>query len=413
MANRTARLRREQEAYELELRQKRALRNAKTTKRLRRSSRRLQQHLGSQLKEPRQQDLLRTLLRRKSTRYTLGCDPAFFITVIHCLENGAHYRDLSSWRAPRSADPVRVFKSLSQYLLVRYPMPAVLFETAVRAVTSGNRANFPIVHWFLHVAGGNNLSRAEGLPFQFTRKAAHYLFEAPEELAMLEALRWAQVRAMGGTKATADLFAQVLGDAYGPFEQEWAAVIRFVIRHWKKGYREQALRIIGFIRSQRIEPLTINLGEFHEHVPALYPNFDIRQATEQSLMGRIATWEAHVEQAKHALGKRPFPSVRMQDSYLVKTSAGTVQIRRLRNIRELHHEGTVMRHCVGSYGGVCQEGKVSIWSVRSDLEQKPLATIELSKRKKVVQVRGKANSYPDPAVIEAVEKWSAQLDLTW
>lgn len=408
MANRTARLRREREAYAQECAIKSAFRKSKQQQRLRRSARRLLPNLENRLylQDEVQHQQLNRLLRRKSTREAFGNSHGFFLAVIHCLGSGQHWRELDRWKAPRSRCPQRMFESLARYVLIRFPLPRVLYKEVLKTVTTDAALNYPVINWFLHVAGGDNLSRAAGLPFEFTKKAAHFLAEAPETMAIVQAMRWAQVRAMGGSPEAAMAFAIELSDAYGNFEAEWSAVIRFVLQHWTPEYIQHIPRIVQFIRAQRLEPTVIYLSDLQETVEPLYPNFDIRQASEQSLWHRIRTWEVHVEALEFALGKKPFPKMGMSACYDIMTAFGLVRIQRLNNISALVKEGTAMQHCVGTYGAACQKGQSSIWSLSMADGQRRLATLELTKTRRLGQFRGKANSRPGVEAQAAVKLWA-------
>lgn len=408
MANRTARLRREREAYAQECAIKSAFRKSKQQERLRRSSRRLLPVLENRLylQDETQNQLLHSLLRRKSTREALGNSHGFFLAVMHCLSHGQHWRELDRWKAPRSRSPQRLFESLTRQVLIRFPIPKVLYREVLKTASADEGPNYPVINWFLHVAGGDNLSRAAGLPFEFTKKAAHFLAEAPETLPIVQAMRWAQVRAMGGTEEAAMAFAVELRETYGDFEQEWTAVIRFVIQNWASELAQQIPRIVQFIRAQRLEPTVIYLSDLQETVEPLYPNFDIRQATEQSLLSRIKTWDEHVGALERALGKKPFPRMGMAACYEVVTMFGLVRIQRLSSISALVKEGTAMQHCVGTYGSACQKGQSSIWSLSMDGGRRRLGTLELTKNRRVNQFRGKANSQPGVEAQAAVKLWA-------
>ncbi len=413
MANRTARLRREQEAYAQECLHKEAFRKSKHQQRLRRSAHRLQPALEQQLylREAEQNRLLRSLLRRKSTRETFGNNHGFFLAVLHCLGSGQHWRALNSWRAPRSRRPARVFDSLARHVLIRFPLPPALYRAVLKTATEADEVNYPVINWFLHVAAGDNLSRAPGLPFEFTKKAAHFLEQAPETLSITQAMRWAQVRAMGGPVEAAQAFAWELDQPFGDFEAEWTAVIRFVVRYWKADYAERVPRIVAFVRHQRVEPLVIQLSDIQQTVEPLYPDFDIRQASEQSLMNRVSAWEEYVQAAERSIGVLPFPKMGMEDSYLILTKYGLVHIRRVKNILELLREGAIMRHCVGGYGANCRDGYSSIWSIRMENGRRRLATIQLGRNKQILQFYGKANSRPGPEAEAAVDLWVKMPDV--
>ena len=405
MANRTARLRREEEAFIRNETFRKALQESKQHQRLQRSPARLCREMEEHFQGAAdgQRQALRQLLRRKSVNRALGANNGFFLAVLHCLETGTHWRTLANWRAPRSRNAVRLFESLSGHVFVHYPLPATLKRAMVHAVAVDNDAQHPAIAWFFHVARGENLSQAKGLPFEFTKKAAHFLGEAAAYWPILPAMRWAQVRAMGGSPELAAAFARALDRPYEGFETEWSAVIRFTVQHADALSPELVPRIVEFVRYQRLETKTVEFGDIEETIAPLYPGFDIRQATAASLLQRLDTWDRHLKAVVNSIRLRPFPPVRLAEVYEFMTSRGPVRIQRLKNMAELITEGTLMRHCVGTYGAVCMAGESSIWSITSEMGSKRLATLQLSRAGSIVQVQGKANSRPAVEAMEAVE----------
>ncbi|MCP4214583.1 MAG: hypothetical protein GY765_07995 [bacterium] len=83
------------------------------------------------------------------------------------------------------------------------------------------------------------------------------------------------------------------------------------------------------------------------------------------------------------------------------------RIRELVSSSELHEEGRAMRHCVYTYANSCHLGSCSIWSVTEEAakRKKRLATIEVSRKGDVRQVRGPCNCKPDENVNRLIKQW--------
>jgi len=83
------------------------------------------------------------------------------------------------------------------------------------------------------------------------------------------------------------------------------------------------------------------------------------------------------------------------------------QIIELINETMLAQEGRVMNHCVGTYTDRCNKGHCSIWSLRqiNSNNTKNCVTIEIDKRKTVIQMRGRFNASPSTAHKKIIEDW--------
>nr|WP_276604182.1 PcfJ domain-containing protein [Nannocystis pusilla] len=84
----------------------------------------------------------------------------------------------------------------------------------------------------------------------------------------------------------------------------------------------------------------------------------------------------------------------------------------------LRAEGQALRHCVGTYVGRCVRGMSSIWSLRSADREGMVAsrfTIEVEPQsRRIVQIRGFANSRVQGLAREIIARWARQerLDMT-
>jgi len=90
----------------------------------------------------------------------------------------------------------------------------------------------------------------------------------------------------------------------------------------------------------------------------------------------------------------------------------TYKIQQLLSDKELQLEGRYMKHCVASYVYSCMRGRCSIWSMIvhdvATRQAKRVVTIEVDRRRTVVQVRGRCNRFPGPKILEVIQKWAKE-----
>ena len=109
-----------------------------------------------------------------------------------------HHRDwlrpLEEWR-PDTAKERPQFQSLARHLLARYAVPAPMDTAWLQGHTA---EAYQQQEWFKHVAGGQNL-RTAGVPMKVTKRMAHIFMQMHHpHHTLLQALRIAQVEALGG-----------------------------------------------------------------------------------------------------------------------------------------------------------------------------------------------------------------------
>ena len=111
------------------------------------------------------------------------------------------------------------------------------------------------------------------------------------------------------------------------------------------------------------------------------------------------SWKKHSSIKPHSLrtkGQRP--------------SEGKYQIIELINEIELVKEGTNLRHCVAGYARQCINRSCSIWSLRKVLNGhfQSVVTIEISRNRTIVQMRGRMNSKPSAEEEKIILDWAAR-----
>ena len=88
------------------------------------------------------------------------------------------------------------------------------------------------------------------------------------------------------------------------------------------------------------------------------------------------------------------------------------RIVQLTTAKELVEEGKALRHCVAGYAGRAAKGQCYIWSMRLETPDsgafERMVTIELSRKRHIVQVRGLQNSLPDSLAIKILQIWQKE-----
>jgi hypothetical protein len=84
---------------------------------------------------------------------------------------------------------------------------------------------------------------------------------------------------------------------------------------------------------------------------------------------------------------------------------------------ELSEEGRKLSHCVGSYVRRCGAGDSFIFSYRSkdysDHNVRSILTIEVSRGKRIVQVRGKKNRMPTTSEKNIIQRWASKENISY
>jgi hypothetical protein len=311
-------------------------------------------------------------------------------------------RDPQKWR-PRGRNQRRQFTDLSRHLLANYRVPAPFDSVWFAGDDPAARAQWG---WFAHIGSGGNL-RTTDVPVDLTKRMAHEVLLAPNDLTAAEALRWGQCLGYDGSPAFAHaIIASRLGREF-EHEEFWCSVIQFLARQ-RSLDTDQVRPIIDYLQFRKFEPQEIpgpdggvDLG------PALEPNLSMKSRSLPKLLARVDRWRATftpemiaaaAELAKSATStsKRTmaFYYTEEEDETTGRTLRWTIQ--ELSNARSLANEGEAMGHCLSSTAVKLSE--TSIWSVQVvDGERvKRILTVAIDIESRVVtQARGRFNSNPD------------------
>ncbi|HEX5272806.1 MAG TPA: PcfJ domain-containing protein [Gemmataceae bacterium] len=319
-------------------------------------------------------------------------------------------RPAESWR-PAERNPWPQFSSLAQHLLARYPVPPFM-ATVWFDLPPG--ARLPQHEWYKHLGRGENI-RTAGLPLRLTRAMAHLFTQAPHHYSAVAAVRWAQVRGLGGDERLARAVVGTrLGRVLGN-EEFWEGVLLFFINH-------PALDLAGvgpvvdFLQHQKFEwKEGVSPQGVFGRLPPPRPGYTMKGRTVASLLRQVEEWyrELGREANEPTVSWRPAP---FNEFRLVQGEEGLGNMRvwtitEILTSRALLLEGRAMRHCVASYTGDCVRRQTSIWSMQVETHRgrNRSLTIEVDISKRTIrQVRGKCNRLPSANERALVGRWAAQ-----
>ncbi len=338
-------------------------------------------------------------------------------------------RPLEEWRAVKSRDLDKFLGTLLRHLFVRYEMPSFMDK----AWTTNDDVH---IHWYLHLGWGNNLRTAVFLPFTISKKAAHFFMQAPNSLSIPQALRWAQVRSLGGdTQLALSIATTRIADAREA-PDFWVSVIRFLVKNSAELPLNQVNPIIDFIYSKKF----LSRRRRGEILVPEQPNLSMKRRTLATLLTAVEDWHSDMAaqpqlyqyidgaaanaQAEEEAWKyskdwwkkytKKWTSFGIQYFTYIEGTGKTQKVYMIRHLKTgqaLANEGRTMSHCVGSYAYRCESGKSAIFTLKQKQkggQELSLVTIEVSANKEVVQARAKENEYPDRKSKHIIRMWAAQ-----
>jgi hypothetical protein len=332
---------------------------------------------------------------------------ALLALSVHC---GRWLREPEDW-APRSHNPVRQFHSLVRHLIARYDVPTFMNTAWLEGLTARS-----VIHqrWFIHVGQGQNIRTAPGLPIPLTRRQAHLYLQAPDDLDVLRAFRWAQVVDLGGSeRLVRSVLATWLATDFA-HDEFWVSVWRWFVAHPMLDPVHVG-PIIDYLYDQRFFNSVPNP---RAHLPCEprqvppQPNLSMKGRPPGTLLRSVADWHRGLgrERAGEATawsstGIVPF---RLEEGQ--GESRRIFTIAELLSSRELDEEGRAMSHCVGTYAGSCASGRASIWTLKlADAwgQETRLLTLEVcNANRQVVQARRKYNMAPGPRELAILRRWA-------
>ncbi|WP_076350162.1 PcfJ domain-containing protein [Paludisphaera borealis] len=360
----------------------------------------------------RRSDLLRPPMAGR--RYDpKGCEKILSGLLSLASFHSQWLRPIDSWE-PAGENLLPQFSTLARHLLAAYSVPAFLTSVWFDGSTVEARRR---QGWFTHIGSGGNIRSAD-LPLPYTKRMAHMFLQAPDHVSVEKALRWGQVRGLGGSERLAEAVAATrLGRSFES-EDFWGTVVRFLVNH-PELESAQVDPIIEYLYDQRFVPRTCFDevgGEGVERPPQ--PDLSMKGRTAKALWRQVAEW-------RRDLGVRGRPVLRWPRSgigefRLFEPRPGGLDgrvwtIRELLSSRALRAEGGAMRHCVAGYANLCTRRRSTIWSmaVEDHDGRRRVLTIEVDPTtRKVTQARRCCNWGPNPKDREILGLWAKNQGLS-
>ena len=331
-------------------------------------------------------------------------------------------RSIEGWQCDR--EKIRSldeqFHSLLRFLLAKYYVPRFMNHVWHGSSVSGCDQGIEI---FLKMARGIG-PRQCGLPVSLTKSQAAQFMTAPDDLNLMEAIRWSQVLAMGGSSKLARTVSKTHLCDQQDDEPFWMQSIQWFCRIERERFAvlsdEEIVQIIQFVRQHRFEPASRVLGYPTELDQPLQPNLELRGRSVRSLRRLMANWRQQIDVPEPLVPTRGYRKSSWQSIGINGMNVNIGQevwtIEELLTGHELQVEGGIMQHCVGEYDRDCLRGESSIWSVRVSRKgkRKRVLTMELCpQRREILQAKGKCNLAPTVAVQKLVRHWAQRENVMW
>src|SRR5262249_2547760 len=213
---------------------------------------------------------------------------AFLINRLRNLaeREGQWLRSPHDW-LPLGASLRLEFRSLACHLLALYPVPA--FMDSVWDLSPGHDA-FRQQAWWIRLARGASF-RDLNLPLPLTRRMEHYIRQSPDHFTALQALRYGETLAFGGSiRLARKIAASRLGQKF-EHPAFWRTVLLFFVNHPEMD-PNWVIPIIHFIEANKFagEPIVTAHGVGQRQAP--WPDFSIKGRTPASMMRLVREWNA-------------------------------------------------------------------------------------------------------------------------
>jgi hypothetical protein len=300
------------------------------------------------------------------------------------------------------------FSSLAGHLLATYPVPAFMTSVWFGGLSSEARRR---QGWYVHIGSGRNIRKAD-LPLPYTKMMSHHFLQAPDHFSVEAALRWGQIRGLGGSKELALAVAATRLGQSVESEDFWATVVHFLVNHQEM----DAARIdpvVEYLHNQRFVPQEVLLeaGELVVLGPP-QPNLTMKGRTPRSLIRQVGDWSEKRKRPKKFTSLRWKPSMIGEFRLVERETPEGLRcwtIRELTSSAELQAEGEAMRHCVASYAGICARRETSIWSMRFENDERRfrVMTIEVDLAARTIcQAKRRGNAPPNEKTLGVMKLWA-------
>ena len=299
-------------------------------------------------------------------------------------------RPIEKWK-PKGKQNYGRFLHLVAYLLTEYKAPAFLYHSFFHF---HDHAHIPT---FIALANGSSM-KSITLTLSLTKKMQYYFTQTPEGFRVKEAMRWAQVRGLGGDEWLAYQVAySVLSRKGFSKEDFWLEFLRIVV----KG---------GMFCFDKFE----EVYEYLSHKLRQVPSYSLKGRTLASLIRHSEEWQKEnklMQSIKHdslSWERSKYDCFTMTEGDGM--IATTFELHELTSRKKLIEEGRLMRNCVATYAHACSKNITRIFSLRqykAGIEDDRLATIEVDiTSHRIVQAKYKFNKPISEKTKKMLSKWA-------
>lgn len=249
--------------------------------------------------------------------------------------------------------------------------------------------------WFIHVLKGNNLVKAEGLPFALTKMAAHvFRCMGSYDMSVTQAIIFSGLQA----QINDEFYSRAVVNSIRDFREVSFWIKTMAILHANGLPTRNVTEVMDYIGHK----VFIEGGQL-----------DIKRKKIANLLNDVHYWhrELNEESLKKKLNRR-LPDAGI-DNHKMEFLGAEYEITQIRKAIDLYNEGKELHHCVYTYKVHCLKRQCYIFSlklIKEDEEKTPLITIEM-RGNKVVQAKGKYNRQPNDTERKLIQLWASEKDL--
>jgi hypothetical protein len=313
-------------------------------------------------------------------------------------------RPPSAWQ-PSGKSQDRLFRSLAEHVLARYPMPPFLWSAFF-----ANEDAVTLSRVAVHVGAGGSLYqtvRSGLMPVPLTRNMCHELLSRGGGAHFLEAVRRVQVRAAGGDARLlrAWIATRAGGRLHSRADEEfWCTVLAWLTAE-------------PMLPQGEVAPLV----DYIEHRRGEAPGFSIKGRSAIAMVRGMQQWHAQLAKEKAATGRafarsgvQPMDVDRSRRDIRGNRVVEIWHFREILDAKTLADEGRVMGHCVYSYARRIETGECSIWTLTLEDNTGHWRRLTIEVRpalRQIVQAAGRFNRPAEPRDMLALSAWAGRNNL--
>jgi hypothetical protein len=253
--------------------------------------------------------------------------------------------------------------------------------------------------WLRDIASGDSFYKRN--KEYFTRPEAHYFLSSiityHDPSSVIELYFHAKCKARNFSKPLSFIITRLFSNKFGKY-LNCTLITEF----------------LDFIARTMDYPYTYNeMGDLCDFILSKITRYDhpftFSGRTAASLIGLANEW--HFDQLRRieiTRQNKAWKGIPVSD-FLYETGEGFWEIKQLFTAQDLFNEGQKMKHCVASYASSCASGSCGIFNVSciDKISEKAasLATVEISRNKRLVQARAKCNKNVEKGAMKVIKLW--------